>query len=58
MKKPEYLYQILRNKAIAPRYVFEPLGYLGLTNYGIVMSNFVITGIDWEDEGKQSGRSA
>lgn len=30
MKEPEYLELILKNKAIIPRYVIEPLEYLGI----------------------------
>lgn len=32
MKEPEYLEMILQNKAIIPRYVIEPLQYLGIPN--------------------------
>ena len=33
MKKPEYLYLILKNSAIIPRYVMEPLDYLDLGDF-------------------------
>lgn len=32
MRKPEHLEMILKNKAIIPRYVMEPVEYLGLAN--------------------------
>lgn len=33
MKEQEYLDLILQNRAIIPRYVIEPIGYLGLSNF-------------------------
>lgn len=42
MKEPEYLQEILRRKAIIPRYCEEEIGYLGISNGGDFYSRILV----------------